>query len=105
MPGTMIRTGLPFRPYVYRGTGVDELTPDLDTDDLFDPVDAPCWCGEDMRGYRRHLRHREDACQPSRDACNAYHRERARQKALSKCPGCGYSVTSQNHKTLCWRAS
>jgi hypothetical protein len=28
--GAVPRTGLPWRPYVYRGTGVDQLTPELD---------------------------------------------------------------------------
>lgn len=28
--GAIPRTGLPWRPYVYRGTGVDVLTPELD---------------------------------------------------------------------------
>ena len=101
MPGATIRTGLPFKPYVYRGIGTDTLTPELNTDDLFEAGMMPCLCGETMYGYRKHLADGEEPCQGSRDAVNAYSRERARQRALGKCGKCGYSVTGLNHRTLC----
>jgi hypothetical protein len=78
-PGTD-RNGLPeWRPYVYRGTGVDVLTPHLDTEELPDDL-KPCYCGGDMRGYRQHLADGEEPCRESRDYTNTYHRERKRLK-------------------------
>jgi len=106
MPGTVPRNGLPWpKPYAYRGCGVDTLTPELGDDELFAPVDTSCPCGGTTYGYRQHLKAGEKPCPASRDTVNIYERERHRQKALSRCSGCGYSVTSLNHKTLCWRAS
>lgn len=79
---TAPRNGLPeWRPYVYRGTGVDRLTAFLDDPEPEEPViTEPCPCGGSMRGYRRHLADGEDACPESRFAVNDYHRERAREQ-------------------------
>lgn len=66
-----IRNGMPeFRPYRYRGTGEDTLTPPglqalLDAEP--DLPDAP-WSGRELApcgtaaAARRHRRHREEAC-------------------------------------------
>lgn len=76
------RNGMPGKLYVYRGTGVDVLTPFLDdVDDDARPVTGEaCWCGGDMGGYRKHLAKREDPCQPSRDDVNLYTRNRNHAK-------------------------
>jgi len=56
VPG-VTRNGLPWKPYAYRGEGADTLTPELGDafDDVPEPPAGPCWCGGDMRGYRKHL--------------------------------------------------
>jgi len=42
LPGRPLRNGLPeFRPYVYRGTGYDQLTPFLGRDTDEPPVSRP----------------------------------------------------------------
>lgn len=78
-PGTPERNGLPgWKPYVYRGDGTDQLTAHLG--DPFDGVPVrpagqpPCYCGEDMRGYRKHLAAGEEPCALSRDDVNVYTR-------------------------------
>lgn len=74
-----------WKPYVYRGTGEDVLTPELGTDGGQPPrVYEPCWCGDDMRGYRKHLRLGEQPCQQSRDDVNEYTRERNRLRRLAR---------------------
>lgn len=78
MPGTAFRNGLPpLKPYVYRGTGQDELTAWMD--ELEDEAPAPRGrvasspCGTSA-AYRRHRRRGERACA----ACLAAERSRAR---------------------------
>ena len=84
-PGTRpYRNDLTFKPYVYRGKGYDQLTPELG--DPFDEVpqrpagQPPCYCGENKRGYRKHLAASEEPCTLSRDDMNLYSRERMRAK-------------------------
>lgn len=81
MPGTP-RNGVGWKPYIYRGAGVDVLTPFLDgpEDDAPEAAAEACWCGGDMRGYRKHLTKDEDPCQASRDDVNLYTRNRSRAK-------------------------
>jgi hypothetical protein len=76
MAGTTFRNGMPLlKPYVYRGTGQDELTAWMD--DL--PDEAPAGpgraasspCGTSA-AYRRHRRRGEQACA----ACLAAERSR-----------------------------
>lgn len=97
------RNGLPgLKPYVYRGTGIDTLTPHLDTEELFIPVDPSlCHCDGDMRAYRQHLADDEKPCTASREAVNAYSRELARQKRANACQTCGYQRGGPNCKRLC----
>ena len=67
MPGSD-RSRLPFKPYVYRGTGKDTLTAFMD--ERKPPVPRkprtlkPCGT---VAAYRRHTRHGEEPC----DACKA----------------------------------
>lgn len=83
------RNDLTWKPYVYRGQG-----PFLAEEP--EPEQEECWCGGDMRGYRRHLDRREKPCQASRDDVNLYSRTRrtgtrqarAHQAAGGK-PRCG----------------
>jgi hypothetical protein len=104
MPGATPRNELPWKPYVYRGTGVDILTADLD-DVPEAALAAPCPCGGTQRGYRGHLAAGEDACTESRFAVNAYHRELSRLRRLAGteqvCPACTYTVASSTHLRLC----
>lgn len=73
IPGASARNGLTVRPYVYRGTGVDTLTPELDAE--------PVWpCGTSY-GYSRHKNAREPKCQ---DCIDAYNAERRQQYAAAK---------------------
>jgi len=81
LPGRPVRNGLPeFRPYVYRGTGVDQLTPHLDDPE---PVRAAapqsCYCAGTMYAYRKHIAKGEEPCQASRDEVNLYQRSRYRE--------------------------
>ena len=88
LPGRPLRNGLPeFRPYVYRGTGYDQLTPHLG--DPFDFEDTPrpegkCYCDGSMRAYRRHLALGEAPCRASREDVNFYHRTLAARKRLQR---------------------
>jgi len=98
------RNGLPgWKPYVYRGTGTDVLTPELgdawaDTERPVEPGEPECYCDGSMRAYRRHLTLGEDPCGASRAEVNAYTRE---QRERNQCDGCGYSVSGLNHRALC----
>lgn len=70
-PGT--RNGLPWKPYVYRGTGEDALTAFIDDwpdEDVAVPVPAAEAHGT-VAGYRRHRRRGEKPCEPCRLAENA----------------------------------
>jgi hypothetical protein len=101
----VIRNGMPERkPYVYRGTGVDVLTPHLDLGEIPDDL-RQCYCGGDMRGYRQHLADGEEPCRESREYVNAYHRERKRLESKSRCTACGYRMFSQNCRAVCGGAS
>jgi hypothetical protein len=65
-----VRTSMPFRPYVYKGTGADTLTAFMD--DLPERRErgrkrATQPCGTPA-AYRRHLRHGTPACEPCRQA-------------------------------------
>ena len=102
MPGTTPRNGLPFKPYAYSGGDTDTLTPpelQAQLDEQFGP-DEPEWPHGTRWQYRRGCR-----CRGCRDAESVRRSRYRRYRQLSKCGACGYSVTSLNHKTLCWRAS
>lgn len=82
-PGMPDRNGLPgWKPYVYRGTGKDELTAHMGDpfDFEYDAIDEPpCWCGGNMSGYRKHLGRPQgdparEPCQASRADVNLYSR-------------------------------
>lgn len=101
-PGLLpYRNDLTFKPYVYRGTGTDVLTPELDDEPAEQPAPGePCWCGGGMRGYRKHLAERTDPCQASRDDVNLYMRSRRRARkphkvhqAVDGKPRCGGKST------------
>lgn len=95
------RNGIPgWKPYVYKGTGIDTLTPHLDTEEI--PADLKqCYCGGDMGGYRRHLAAGELPCRESREYTNTYHRERNRLQRKGACLVCGYKPGSQNCRAIC----
>lgn len=127
--------GLPWVPYVYRGTGKDTLTPELG--DAFDVTayvhDAGLLPHGTPAAYRRHRRRGEEACRPCKDAENlrqatwkssAEYAERRRQRyaaAISeglsrpeaqsvrdgarRCRDCGYLVVSAGHKMTCEEAA
>lgn len=72
-PGASPLNLLPWKPYTYRGTGVDTLTPELDAE--------PVWpCGTSY-GYSRHKNAREPKCQ---DCIDAYNADRRQQYAAAK---------------------
>lgn len=96
------RNGLPEpRPYVYRGTGVDLLTPYLDGLPEPEPVPpgppAVKTCGT-QAAYRRHLRRGEPPCEDCKKASARDTQDRSRRR---RCGDCGYLCSSLNHKTLC----
>lgn len=71
-PGGAELNSLPWKPYVYQGTGVDTLTPELD--------DEPMWpCGT-ITGFTRHKYNREPQCEPCKEAQNRHRRELYREK-------------------------
>ena len=73
LPGAPSLNGLPVKPYEYRGTGTDTLTPELDAE--------PVWpCGTSY-GYSRHKNAGEPKCDDCRDA---YNKERREQYAAEK---------------------
>jgi hypothetical protein len=73
MPGTVPVTGLPeFRPYVYRGTGEDQITPDL------------------AGGGATQRRNWARGARPGPVV-----------DADGRCVSCGYLASGRNHKTMC----
>jgi hypothetical protein len=85
------RNGMPgFRPYTYRGTGADTLTPpelqallDLEPDLPVEPdlPEAPVWPHGTYTGFGRHRTANEPPCGPCREAGNEY--KRSHRKAAA----------------------
>jgi hypothetical protein len=112
LPGRPVRNGLPeFRPYVYRGTGADVLTPHLgDPWTEAQPASVPerCYCDGSMYAYRQHLAKGERPCQASRDDVNLYERSRIKRKAhlrasdgKPRCGGRGTLMTAVRAEVTC----
>jgi hypothetical protein len=104
------RNGMPeFRPYKYRGTGADTLTPpelqallDLEPDlpDALDELDAPVWPHGTYTGYGRHRSAGEQPCEPCRAAGNEYkrfHRKNAAPESADDMKPCGTSAAYRRH--------
>jgi len=102
LPGRQaLRNGLPgWKPYVYRGIGIDILTPHLTTDELFAPAAEVCWCGESQYGYRLHRKRGEEPCQASREAnttAEAARRERRKHGIPRHLEPCGTEAAYRRH--------
>lgn len=76
-----------FEPYVYRGTGVDTLTPWMGSaEDILAAAPPPgdCWCDGSVRGYDAHRKRGEEPCDASRADNNLREANRmARKKAAA----------------------
>lgn len=74
LPGRAVRNGLAWKPYVYRGTGVDTLTPHI----VSGPAGAP------------------DYPDPAPDPPQF-----KRRRGRGICSTCGYGTRGVNHRLLC----
>ena len=98
------RNGMPeFRPYKYRGTGADTLTPpELQAllDQEPDLPDAPVWPHGTYTGYGRHRSAGEQPCEPCRAAGNEYknrRRKTATPEFADDVKPCGTSAAYRRH--------
>jgi hypothetical protein len=119
---------LPWKPYVYNGSGIDTLTAFMDdepdeeitrTEDRLpcgterayarhrrrgEPIDAACRAADTRATLDRKRRRREKYADAVAAGLGAQQAQRARDRGL-RCGDCGYLFTAAGHKTACGGAA